>query len=386
VSSTRGQVHRDTTSVREHGGHKSAAVEASTFRAIAAASTDSILKMDPADIIVVPEAAVCSPVAATDTAPPDRHQAEQAWLQSQQFTQRKRKPDPNNELSVALGSVTSGDSKNKKVATAAIKSHGTQPFTSQFTNCDNDKITHTNEAIRRDLEAKAYQIIRDHEIARLADMGKEGPDSVAEESRGGLSALPSDSYVIQYFPNIVQAFNKGSTGDLRTAVESILAPNCVYRTHIVRVPGQTKTYFPERTLSRTDVFPVYRSMLEIFPDAFWKVESNKILESKDGTVKTVAGYFTFRGSNDCHNFQFVLMVTNVYVKATMLKEVYQDKIEQKYESLEPEKTKEIADKRSPAEHVDIVGIYVLTLNSQNLVRHFELVYVAGVKKMATKIR
>jgi hypothetical protein len=65
----------------------------------------------------------------------------------------------------------------------------------------------------------------------------------------------------------------------------------------------------------------------------------------------------------------------------MVKELYEKKVEQKFESAEPEAAKEMADKRDPVEHVDCVGIYVLTLNKEKLVRHFELVMVMDAKKI-----
>jgi hypothetical protein len=65
--------------------------------------------------------------------------------------------------------------------------------------------------------------------------------------------------------------------------------------------------------------------------------------------------------------------------ATVLKEVYETKLEAF--AAKPEKASEMAAKRSPVENVEVVGIYVLTLNKDRLVRNFEMVTVADAKRI-----
>jgi hypothetical protein len=64
-----------------------------------------------------------------------------------------------------------------------------------------------------------------------------------------------------------------------------------------------------------------------------------------------------------------------------LKEVYERKVEQVF-TIKPAKSQEMAAKRGPLEQVQTVGIYVLTLNKEMLVRHFELVMVADTKRVS----
>jgi hypothetical protein len=75
------------------------------------------------------------------------------------------------------------------------------------------------------------------------------------------------------------------------------------------------------------------------------------------------------------------LVISGYDAATLVKELYENKIEQKFESVKPERIREMARKRGSVEHVDCVGIYVLTLNKNNQVRHVVKVLVADAKSI-----
>jgi hypothetical protein len=217
-----------------------------------------------------------------------QHPAHLPAPQDQHLLHRKRKPDPNNELSVAFGSV----GKPKKATKTLSGKHPAAPGPN---SADNDKMTHTNELIRHDLEAKAFSIIRDHESARLADIQETLRSEQSTSAASITGTVPADADTRKYFSNFISAFNQGCIPDLKHAIETMMAPNGVYRTHVIRVPGQTHTRFTDKVVPAADLFDFYRKVLESFPDGFFKVELSKTLPSKDGTAKTLAGYFTFRG-------------------------------------------------------------------------------------------
>jgi hypothetical protein len=267
----------------------------------------------PVHVIVVPAAAVCMPVApVAPVAQPSPYQShpqapDMGAVPTDDAMPRKRKPDPSNELSQAFGSLAS--SKIRKHGSAAGKHQQAKRANNNHSTLnsgriDKNKVTHMNETIRQELETKGYQIIADHAASRIADLEAENKAKLegaaasapSSPTGSGPGAIVSDEEAMKYFPNIISAFNRGSNGDLKTAVESVMAPNCVFRTHVVCVPGQKQTSFVDKIIPRDGIFDLFKSILESFPDACWKVESNRILTSKDGNVKTVAGYFTFRGT------------------------------------------------------------------------------------------
>jgi hypothetical protein len=287
MNSSQGQEKGHTsTAFGDHASPRAAENTAQTDAVLATAIAEPLAT--PVNVIVIPEEAVGVPVAVVETAQPSHRQ-------NSNVLSRKRKPDPNNELSVAFGSVHKGSvpkGRNKKMSRSIEKP---LPVSQCTANTECDKLSHTNELIRHDLEAKAYQLIRDHETARLADIQAECARAEGEVSAKGMKALPSDAEVIRYFPRMIGAFNQQSIPDLKAAIDSMLAPNCVYRTHVIRVPGQTHTRFTDKIVPGPQVFALYKSLLETFPDAYYKVECNRLLSSKDGAIKTIAGYFTFRG-------------------------------------------------------------------------------------------
>jgi hypothetical protein len=123
----------------------------------------------------------------------------------------------------------------------------------------NTAVTHTNQTIRGLLEEKGYQIIADHQADKLADSEKETRNQEVSDVTAGASVagdiaalksqLPTDEEIMQYFPNIASAFNKGSSIELRNAIEHILAPNAVFRTHSIRLPGADNTPFADRIIA-----------------------------------------------------------------------------------------------------------------------------------------
>jgi hypothetical protein len=64
----------------------------------------------------------------------------------------------------------------------------------------------------------------------------------------------------------------------------------------------------------------------------------------------------------------------------MLTDVFNDTIEANFASVDPEYDKQVAQSRSKVQNVNTVGIYLLTLNKDMLVRNFELVFVSEVSK------
>jgi hypothetical protein len=64
----------------------------------------------------------------------------------------------------------------------------------------------------------------------------------------------------------------------------------------------------------------------------------------------------------------------------MLTDVFNDTIGTKFDSLDPEYNKQVAESRSKVQNVNSVGLYLLTLNNDMLVRNFELVFVSEVSK------
>jgi hypothetical protein len=252
----------------------------------------------PVQVAVVAEAVIDVPdvQSSSQQTLPSQHHRQNQHLQSQSreshLMNRKRKPDPNNELTVALGSIAYA--KNKKIASAGSKHRGGKSSGPQARACsEDDNITHTNELIRQDLEVKAYQLIREHAASRRADRHEMMDAQVPVTS----TTLPSDEDALKYFPNMVEAFNQGSVPDLKIVFDSMLASNCVYRTHVIRIPGRADTRFTDKVVHRAGLLGFYQGILDSYPDAFYKVECNKILSSKDGSVKTVAGYFNFKGTD-----------------------------------------------------------------------------------------
>jgi hypothetical protein len=181
-------------------------------------------------------------------------------------------------------------------------------------------VTHTNQIIRDLLEKKGYQIIADHQADRLTDLEEE-TSNVADALASGASMsaghrLPTDEEAMRYFANITSAFNKGSVSELRSAIEHMLAPNAVFRSHVICLPGSTNPNFTDGVIpgkgsiaciqcgygsvllnAGAGVFPLYKGIMDSFPDSYWKIECCKVIANDDNTFKTVAGYFTFKGTN-----------------------------------------------------------------------------------------
>jgi hypothetical protein len=119
--------------------------------------------------------------------------------------------------------------------------------------------------------------------------------------------------------------------------------------------------------------------MDSFPDSYWKIESCKIIANDENTFKTVAGYFTFKGKTNRLCYQHSLTVRSDHL-ATMLTDVFNDTIEEKFASIDLEYSKQVAQSRSKVQNVNVVGLYLLTLNKDMLVRNFELVFVSEVSK------
>jgi hypothetical protein len=119
-------------------------------------------------------------------------------------------------------------------------------------------VTHTNQTIRDILEKKGYQIIADHQADKLADLEEEtrntevpiiAVDVSAEGERAILNRpLPTDEEAMLYFANIISAFNKGSLTELRDAIDHVLAPNAVFRSHSICLPGSDNPPFADRII------------------------------------------------------------------------------------------------------------------------------------------
>jgi hypothetical protein len=55
-------------------------------------------------------------------------------------------------------------------------------------------------------------------------------------------------------------------------------------------------------------------------------------------------------------------------------------VEEKFSSVDPEKTKAIVDNRSDIQSINMIGIFVLGLNKSMQVRHIELIHLEDVTK------
>jgi hypothetical protein len=64
----------------------------------------------------------------------------------------------------------------------------------------------------------------------------------------------------------------------------------------------------------------------------------------------------------------------------MLSDVLSDTIETKFAPIDPEYDKQVTQTRSKVCNMNSVGIYLMTLNKDMLVRNFELVFVAELSK------
>jgi hypothetical protein len=151
----------------------------------------------------------------------------------------------------------------------------------------NSKVSPSNKGIRDQLEAKAHQFIKEHEASRIHDM---------EFEHFPLTFPVADKDILNYFANIVSAWNRADLNGIESAVSSIIAPNCVYRSSAVSVPGRTETYISERVIQAQNMVGFFKGVSEAFPDLVASCESSKIITSKDGRVKTVVGYYTLRGN------------------------------------------------------------------------------------------
>jgi hypothetical protein len=151
----------------------------------------------------------------------------------------------------------------------------------------NSKVSPGNKGIRDQLEAKAHQFIKEHEASRIHDM---------EFEHFPLTFPVADKDILNYFANIVSAWNRADLNGIESAVSSIIAPNCVYRSSAVSVPGHTETYISERVIQAQNMVGFFKGVSEAFPDLVASCESSKIITSKDGRVKTVVGYYTLHGN------------------------------------------------------------------------------------------
>jgi hypothetical protein len=227
-----------------------------------------------------------------------------------------RRPQPGRKRrlnGVKTDSDSSSDNRKRVAASVPAKNDNVH---SNVANQDSSLGNNlANEQVRQLLEAKAHQIILDHESSRAADehLDKDKELEAANFSAldiacdtkpttgsvptdaSSYSVLPDDELLLSYFPNIVSAWNRSSITDLDKSINGIIAPNCVFRTHVIPVPGQTQVHLSDRIIQASEIFNWFKGVSESFPDLMSTIDSSKIITSEDGRMKTVVGYYFLRG-------------------------------------------------------------------------------------------